>query len=295
MQLRSVDRVENISSEDFKKNYFKPLKPLIITGLAKKWPAYSKWNWDFFKAVVGDQEVGIYNNLKSDAYTPVNKADDYMKFGDYIDMIRKGPAEWRIFLFNLFEHAPNLIQDFCWPEKYSGGFVKKFPMLFTGGLGSVTHLHFDMDLSNIFHTQFIGKKRILLFPYQEQHKLYRKPWEVLSLVNFEKYYDSDKNKLDYERFPALRLARGYELILDHGETLFMPTGYWHHMEYLDSGFAMSLRSLQPGISSKIKGAWNLFGMRHLDTFMKKTAPAWWYNYKRGKSFADAKRELKVRG
>jgi len=260
MQLRLVDRVEDISQEDFKKNYYHPLKPLVISGLAKKWPAYSKWNWDFFKTVLGNQEVGIYNNVKSDAYTPINTADDYMKFGDYIDMIRDGPSHWRIFLFNLFEHAPSIIQDICWPDKFSKGFVRKFPMLFTGGQGSVTHLHFDIDLSHIFHTQFMGKKRILLFPHEEQHKLYRKPWEVLSMVNFEKYYDCENNKLDYESFPALRLAKGYELILDHGETLFMPAGYWHHMEYIDSGFAVSLRALQPGISGKIKGAW------------KKTAP-----------------------
>jgi Cupin-like domain len=291
MQLRQVERVEDISPEDFKKNYYDLLTPLVISGLAKKWPAYSKWNWDFFKAAVGNQEVGIYNNVKSDAYTPVNRADSYMKFGDYIDMIRNGPAEWRIFLFNLFEHAPSIIQDICWPEKYSKGFVKKFPMLFTGGKGSVTHLHFDIDLSHIFHTQFIGKKRILLFPHEEQHKLYRKPWEVLSMVNFEKYYDSENNKLDFERFPALKLAKGYELILDHGETLFMPAGYWHHMEYIDSSFAVSLRALQPGIRGKIKGAWNLFGMRHLDTLMKKTVPGWWYNYKKGKTFIEAEKEL----
>ena len=291
MQLRLVERVEDISPEDFKKNYYDPLTPLVFSGLAKKWPAYSKWNWDFFKAAVGNQEVGIYNNVKSDAYTPVNRADSYMKFGDYIDMIRNGPAEWRIFLFNLFEHAPSMIQDICWPEKYSKGFVKKFPMLFTGGKGSVTHLHFDIDLSHIFHTQFIGKKRILLFPHEEQHKLYRKPWEVLSMVNFEKYYDSENNKLDFERFPALKLAKGYELVLDHGETLFMPAGYWHHMEYIDSGFAVSLRALQPGISGKIKGAWNLFGMRHLDTLMKKTAPCWWYNYKKGKSLTEGTKVL----
>jgi len=111
------------------------------------------------------------------------------------------------------------------------------------------------------------------------------------MVNFEKYYDSENNKLDYERFPALRLAKGYELILDHGETLFMPAGYWHHMEYIESGFAVSLRALQPGISGKIKGAWNLFGMRHLDTLMKKTAPGWWYNYKKEKSFTEGTRML----
>jgi hypothetical protein len=291
MLLQPVDRVEDISSADFRQNYYQPLKPLVITGLAKKWPAYDKWNWDFFKAIVGEVKVGIYNNVKSDAYTPVNTADSYMKFGEYIDLIRHGPAEWRIFLFNLFEHAPRIINDFSWPEQYSRGFVKKFPMLFTGGQGSITHMHFDIDLSHIFHTQFMGKKRVLLFPYEEQHKIYRKPWEVLSLVNFEKYFDSLNNKLDLDRFPALRLAAGYELILDHGDTLFMPAGYWHHMEYIDSGFAMSLRALQSGLAGKLKGAWNLFGMRHLDTLLKKTVPEWWYNYKKNKTFADAAKEL----
>ena len=75
----------------------------------------------------------------------------------------------------------------------------------------------------------------------------------------------------------------------------MPGGYWHHMEYIDSGFAMSLRAVQPGINGKIKGAWNLFAMRHLDTLMKKTAPAWWYNYKKEKTFAEAKKELTFAG
>src|SRR3982750_1306359 len=80
MNLRAVDRVENISPELFKKNYYDLLRPLVITGLAKKWPAYKKWNWDFFKEVIGNQQIGIYNNSKSDAYTPVNTADDYMRF-----------------------------------------------------------------------------------------------------------------------------------------------------------------------------------------------------------------------
>ena len=293
MRLQAVDRVEEISGEAFRTGYYQTGKPIVITGLARQWPAYNKWNWDFFKAIVGDVKVGVYNNVKSDAYTPINTADDYMKFGEYIDLIRRGPAEWRIFLFNLFDHAPGIIRDFSWPEQYSKGFVKKYPMLFTGGQGSITHMHFDIDLSHIFHTQFMGKKRVLLFPHQEQHKLYRKPWEVLSLVNFANYFDDTKNKLDPEQFPALELARGYEVILDHGDTLFMPAGYWHHMEYIDSGFAMSLRALQPGLSGKLHGLWNLFGMRSLDTLMKKTAPEWWYKYKKDKTFDFARKELEM--
>ena len=278
MQLDKVDKVEHISPEDFKNNYYLPRKPLVITGLAKEWPAYQKWTWDYFKEIVGDKKVGLYNNVKSDAYTAINTADDYKTFGEYIDMIQEGPAGWRIFLFNIFSHAPQLIEDFTWPENLMKGFVKKYPMLFTGGQTSITHMHFDIDLSHILHTQFAGRKRVLLFDHDEQHKLYRKPFEVLSLADFSNY-NMEEGKPDYEKFPALKYAKGYELIMKHGDTLFMPAGYWHHMEYLDSGFAMSLRALQSTLSGKAKGAWNLFGMRGIDTIMKKTNPKWWYNYK----------------
>jgi hypothetical protein len=287
MQLKPVDVVSNIAREAFRKNYYEPQLPLVIKDVAKEWPAYTKWNWNYFKSIVGEKEVGIYNNVKSDAYTPINKADDYTTFGEYIDMISSGPAAWRIFLFNIFTHAPQLKDDFIWPDHLMRGFVKKFPMLFVGGQGSITHLHFDIDLSHIMHTQFCGRKRVLLFPYEEQHKLYRKPFEVLSLVDFSNYYDSDKSKLNFDAFPAVKEARGYEVILDHGDTLFMPGGYWHHMEYLDSGFAMSLRALNNQVGTKLKGLWNIVGMRNIDTLMKKTAPHTWYEWKRNKIYEKA--------
>jgi len=291
MQLEKVDIVENISPHDFKNNYYIPMRPLIITGLARQWPAYNKWTWDYFKEIVGNQKVALYNNVKSDAYTPINTADDYKTFGEYVDMIKKGPAGWRIFLFNIFDHAPQLIQDFTWPEDLMKGYVKKYPMLFTGGQTSITHMHFDIDLSHILHTQFAGRKRVLLFKNEEQHKLYRKPFEVLSLADFSNYNQNSGNP-DYEKFPALKYANGYDLILNPGDTLFMPAGYWHHMEYIDSGFAMSLRALQSSLSGKVKGAWNLFGMRSIDTIMKKTSPKWWYNYKIKKIEKLANIELK---
>ncbi|HMO61949.1 MAG TPA: cupin-like domain-containing protein [Ferruginibacter sp.] len=288
MQLQQVPKVEHIAPDEFKREYYNNNRPLVITGLAKQWPAYDKWDWDYFTSVVGHKEVGVYNNVKSDAYTPINTADAYMKFGDYLQQVKNGPLELRIFLFNIFQHAPQLVQDFTWPDELMSGFVKKFPMLFVGGEGSITHMHFDIDLSHILHTQFMGKKRVLLFPYSEQYKLYRKPWEVLSLANFANYYE----KFDYDNFPATRLARGYEVVLEHGDTLFMPAGYWHHMEYINSGFAMSLRAMQNNFGGKLHGVWNLFGMRGIDTVMKKTAPKWWYERKREKIFNFADAELK---
>lgn len=294
MRLSEVDIVDTITPADFNALYYLPKRPLVIRKLAQSWPAYDKWNWDYFKILVGDKKVGLYNNIKSDAYTPINTADDYKTFGDYIDMIRTGPAAWRIFLFNIFEHAPQLTKDFTWPDELMSGFVKRYPMLFVGGATSITHMHFDIDMSHILHTQFVGRKKVLLFPFEEQYKLYRKPFEVLSLADFSHYHHQNGSP-DYDQFPALKLAQGFDVTLEHGDTLFMPAGYWHHMEYLDSGFAMSLRALQSSVSGKLKGVWNLFGMRNIDTLMKKTVPHPWYHWKKKKIFEQAEKALRKEG
>lgn len=291
MQLRTVDVVNDITPEEFKTNYFNVKKPVVLKNLSKQWPAYTKWTWDYLKQVAGDKQIPIYNNIKSDAYTPINKADGYSSFGDYVDMIRNGPAEWRIFFFNIFAHAPQLKDDFTWPDNYIKGFLKSMPSMFAGGKGSITHMHFDIDLPNLIHTQFIGKKRVLLFPNEEKDKLYRKPFEVLSLADFSNYYDAEKSKVDVEKFPALKLTHGYDVILEHGDTLFMPSGFWHHMEYLESGFAMSLRAWNKTITGKINGGWNVVGMRNIDSLMKKTMPIKWYNWKEKKIYDAAAKEM----
>jgi hypothetical protein len=63
------------------------------------------------------------------------------------------------------------------------------------------------------------------------------------------------------------------------------------MEYMQSGFAMSLRAMQPSLSGKLRGAWNLFGMRSIDTVMKKTVPIWWYERKKKQVFVNADKEM----
>lgn len=165
-------------------------------------------------------------------------------------------------------------------------------MLFTGGASSITHMHFDMDMSHILHTQFAGRKKVLLFSHEEKHKLYRKPYEVLCLADFSDYH-KNIGKPDYEKFPALKYAKGLETTLEHGDTLFMPAGCWHHMEYIESGFAMSLRAVQPGLTGKLKGAWNLLGMRSIDTVMKKTVPQWWYERKKKTLYKNAEKAIRA--
>ena len=67
MELRQVERIEKITGKDFKEKFYYPMKPVVITGISREWPAFQKWTWDYFKEIVGHKEVGIYNNIKSDA------------------------------------------------------------------------------------------------------------------------------------------------------------------------------------------------------------------------------------
>ncbi len=275
MKLKPIDVIENISPQEFKTKYYSQAKPVLIKKLSHAWPAYEKWNWDFIKSKVGHVKVGVYDNVKSNAYTPINKSDGEMLFGDYIDLVRKGPVGLRIFLFNIFEHAPEMINDFTYPDHLMNGFLRKYPMLFTGGAGSITHMHYDIDLSHILHTQFNGRKRILLIDPLQSAMLYQMPFTVLSLINFEKYYEG----LDEDKYPALKYLEGYDFVMEHGDTLFMPGGYWHHMEYIDSGFAMSLRAMDNSVLKKMRGVYNLFGMRNIDTMVKKNIHEVWARFK----------------
>ena len=49
--------------------------------------------------------------------------------------------------------------------------------------------------------------------------------------------------------------------------------------------------MQSDLGGKLGGLWKLFGMRGIDTFMKKTAPKWWYNRKHKKVYELADLEL----
>ena len=271
MILRNVDRVDSISRKDFQERYVKHSKPVVIKNLTAGWAAKTKWNYDYFKSLAGDKIVPVYDNSIPTADSAVNKPDGELKFGEYLDRIAAGPTELRIFLFNIFDHIPDLVNDFTYFDEICGGFLKKYPMMFFGGAGSKVFLHFDMDLSHVFITQFKGKKRVILFDNKYSEALYKLPFMVQSYI--------DPEKPDYDKYPALKNVKGYETIIEDGETLFMPSGIWHYMNYMEGGFALSLRSMETPVSTKLRGVYNLLVMRKIDDFMKRNFTRKWYDYK----------------
>ncbi|KAA0129792.1 cupin-like domain-containing protein [Chryseobacterium sp. SN22] len=263
INLKPIDIVDDITQEEFIEKYLKPRKPVVIKNMAKKWPAYQKWTMEYMKEVVGDVEVPLYDSSKADPAAPINSSAAKMKFGDYIDLIRREPTDLRIFLFDPIKFAPKLLEDYLSPKELMGGFLDKYPNMFFGGKGSVTFLHFDIDMAHIFHTHFNGRKHVLLFDYKWRERLYQIPYATYALEDY------NIENPDFTKFPALDGVEGIECFLEHGDTLFMPTGWWHWMKYLDGSFSISLRAWDKSWAVKAHSLWNLTVQRKFDDIMKK--------------------------
>jgi len=284
--LNPIDVVDDITKEDFFEKYLKPRKPVVIKNMARKWPAYQKWTMEYMKQSVGDVEVPLYDSSKADPAAPINASAAKMKFGDYIDLIEKEPTDLRIFLFDPIKQAPKLLDDYIFPKDLMGGFLDKYPNMFFGGKGSVTFLHFDIDMAHIFHTHFNGRKHVLLFDYKWKDRLYQIPYATYALEDY------DIENPDFTNFPALDGVEGIECFLEHGDTLFMPTGWWHWMKYLDGSFSISLRAWDKSWAVKAHSLWNLTVQRNFDNFMKKNFKAKYMIWKEKKAIERANYALK---
>jgi len=272
MKLQQIPRIKRISKSDFLRDYVQPQKPVVIERLIDDWPAYEKWNLEYIREVAGDKTVPLYDDRPISSEYKFNEAHAKMKMSEYIDLLKSGPTNYRIFLYHLMKEVPSLQKDFKFPD-VGLRFLKQLPMLFFGGENSKVFMHYDIDYANILHCHFHGKKQCILFPPSESKYLYKVPHALIARedINF--------NNPDFEKFPVLLKAEGYITELNHGETLYMPEGYWHHMTYLTAGFSMSLRATSRNLTNFSKAVYNLVFMRHFDNYMRKLRGQKWIDYK----------------
>ncbi len=272
MRLVEVQRVRSISKKDFVRQYLKPQKPVVIEDFGGDWPAHSKWNLDYMKKVASDKIVPLYDDRPVHHDDGFNEPHAKMKMSDYIDLLKKEPTKFRIFLWNVLKEVPELQKDFTYPD-FGIRLMKNVPMLFFGGKGSHTFMHYDIDYANIFHFHFEGKKECILFSQSESKYLYKVPHSVIA------HEGIDFSNPDYEKWPALKRAKGLRTNLRHGDVLYLPEGYWHHMKYLTPGFSMSLRALARNPMNFTKAAYNIFIMRHFDMLMRRLIGQKWIDRK----------------
>jgi hypothetical protein len=286
LKLADIPRVKYITKDNFINDYFKPQKPVVLEEAIVDWPAFNKWNLDYMKEVAGDITVPLYDNRPVQHKDGFNEPHAKMKMADYVDLLKKEPTKYRIFLWNILKEVPALQKDYTFPD-FGLKLLKGLPMLFFGGRDSYTFMHYDIDLANIFHFHFDGEKEVVLFPQSETENLYKVPH---SLITHESI---DFSNPDYDKWPALKNANGFKTTLKHGEVLYMPEGYWHYMKYNTPGFSMSLRALARNPKNLVKASYNIVIMRYYDVLMRKLKGQDWIDWKNKKAISRTNKKQKI--
>ncbi len=95
------------------------------------------------------------------------------------------------------------------------------PEILLGGRGAGFHvLHYDVDHLHAFISQLYGPKRLYFFaPDQTEHLYPRQSAPNLSSV--------DIHAPDLDRFPLFAEAEMLTATLQPGETVFVPSAWWH--------------------------------------------------------------------
>lgn len=268
LSYKLVERRESIAKQTFVDVYKDPAKPVILSSLMADWPATQKWNIDYLQRVAGEKIVPVYSSKpaknKEHQHAPAHE----IKLGEYLDLLKSGENDLRIFFYNILQGVPSLLKDFSYPD-LGIKFFKRLPVLFVGGKGAKVQMHYDIDLANLVLCHFGGAKKVLLIPPEQTPFIYKVPF------SFSALHDVDFSQPDFEKYPALKKLQGYVAELKHGDALFIPSGYWHYIIYEDIGFSMTLRSMPTTLKGRIQLLKNIFVTRLIEGFMRKVVGQKW--------------------
>jgi hypothetical protein len=236
-RFQEIERRSNVAREEFLERYYAANRPVILLGLMNNWRARSRWTPDYLKAVCGAETVEIMSGREKDPRYEINSTAHKTKcrFSEYIDRVVNGGRSNDYYLVannNLLsrESMKCLYEDMVlFPEYLDPGARDGCVFLWFGPAGTVTPLHHD--LLNILLAQVCGRKRILMIPPEQTHLLYNETGV---------YSEVDPERPDYAKFPRFREVTPYRFVLRPGEVLFIPVGWWHHVEALDISMTVSL-------------------------------------------------------
>ncbi|MBO9536209.1 cupin-like domain-containing protein [Herbaspirillum sp.] len=235
--LAEVPRIRSSGAAAFRARAALGL-PFVITGMVGKWPLSAlapQTLREHFGRLAVRARVGDYVNT---AFAPDRAMQD-MSLLQYLDLVAGDPQTLPPYLGNLELGELNALCH--WP-----GYFDKMgpPRFWIGPAGTVTPLHCDYD-DNIF-AQVWGRKRIWLAPAHHDEFLYPKE---ANPVLFGSPFDPDHP--DFERFPLARRAALVECVMQPGEMLYLPAGWYHQVRSLS--FSLSANRWARGRPLALQG------------------------------------------
>ena len=236
--ITAVPRIGRLDGAAFRARAAEGL-PFLMAGVVKRWPLCALTPQDLrerFGEVPVRARVGDY---VATAFAPDRAMQD-MSLRTYLDISEAPDSDLPPYVGNLELRELN---GMChWP-----GYFEKMgpPRFWLGPARTVTPLHCDYD-DNIF-AQIWGSKRIFLAPPHHGDYLY--PREA-NPVLFGSPFDPEAP--DFEAFPLARQASIVEVLVQPGDMLYVPAGWYHQVRALS--FSLSSNRWARGVPLALRGA-----------------------------------------
>jgi len=269
-----IPRVHKISPKEFMEKYYKPGKPVILTGMMDDWPAMTKWDTEYLKKQIGAKTHTFHYGKKT----------MQMKISDYIDtavayckaqssseeenkdekseinQFPKLPSDTETLPYvrhfgPLNSASPELLADlkpetpFEHPEEFA---FRNF--LFVGVPKTKTETHYDA--SDNFVAITIGQKHISLLPPKGEQELNISDKDKISLMNFDAVPMQDPENLVLDlsqrdkpgavmmhEHPAYSTAKSlvYSPLMK-GEMVFIPQYWYHYIHNVDFSVSLTIQT-----------------------------------------------------
>lgn len=223
---------------DFVKGYYSQHRPVILKKGIEHWPALHKWSPQYFASKFGHHlvEVQMNRNLDEQFERHSPSLKQKMKMSEFVSKVMSVDASNDFYMTaNNASNSHQMLQElFSDIENFADGYCDLAlkddrSFLWFGPKGTFTPLHHD--LTNNMLVQIYGSKKVTLIPALQVPHLYNDHWVFSEL--------SDTNKIDFEKYPLTKSITPVECILNAGEALFIPIGWWHSVESLDVSISIS--------------------------------------------------------
>lgn len=228
----SVPIIGNPEPRTFFEDFYAANRPAVLKGLVDHWPALELWDLDYLDAKVGSALVQIQTGRDS-GHSELDKAAmaSTSLMRDITARIRRTESS-NDFYVTAYDSDANraalspLYEDLG-PISILVADSDRPGFFWLGPKGTLTPFHHD--LTNNLLVQIMGRKKVRLVP----------SWEVGRMKNHLHCY-SEREVADWER--GNDLPPILDVTIGPGDALFLPVGWWHHVEALDASISMSFTS-----------------------------------------------------
>jgi hypothetical protein len=235
-----VEKRGGVGRDEFVERYVRGCRPVVLTDVADDWPATKRWSPQHLKERYGHLEVEIQAERSANQRYEQDKLKHkrQVRLGDFVDrVLRMGPSNDEYLtanneLLRRPEFAPLLDDIGTLPAVCDRAKLAERSSFWFGPGGTVTPLHHDTVM--LFHTQVVGRKRWRFISPLETPRLYNH-YDVYSEVNLD--------AVDLVRHPDFEGVKVLDVVVEPGETMFLPLGWWHQVSSLDVSMSFSFSNL----------------------------------------------------